>query len=394
MYTEKYIFAQIIEFAPRKKLNEYAEKYGWKKRAKNFSCWEQFLAMSFAQLSNTDSIRNLISCLNAHQNKLYHMGFSGKKIARKTLHDANEKRDWKIYRDFAYYLIEKTQKLYTTQDSPFDFELESPVYALDSSTLDLCMSLFPWAYFRKTKSAVKLHTLLNLNGNIPSVMIVTDGKVHDVNILDELVIEMGAFYVMDRAYTDFKRLYAINTSGAYFVVRAKKNFVWKRRYSHQLSDEEKALGISCDQTIYPGRKTIQKDYPEGIRRVKFFHKEKQKYLVFLTNNFSLSAKNIVVLYKQRWQIELFFKWVKQHLEIKKFCGYSKNAVQTQIWISVSIYLVVALLKKELKLQNSLYEILHILRVSLFDKTPLPSLFEDGSIQVSTGLFSNPSLQLG
>jgi hypothetical protein len=393
MFSGKYIFAQIMEHAPQHILREYVEKHGWTKRSKTFSSWEQFLAMSFGQLSGKDSIRGLVLCLNAHHNKLYHLGFTGRKIARKTLHDANEKRAWEIYKEFAQYLIPKVQELYTKEDCPFDFEIENPVYALDASTIDLCLNLFPWAKFRKAKGAVKIHTLLDLKGNIPTFIIVTDGKVHDVNILDTLPVEIGAFYIMDRGYLDFKRLYTLHRTPAFFVTRAKKNFCWKRRYSNFLSQEEKKLGICCDQTIILTGVNTKVLYPESLRRIKFFHQEKKKYLVFLTNNFSLPAKNIVMMYKQRWQIELFFKWIKQHLEIQKFWGYSPNAVKTQIWIAVSTYLIIALIKKRLKIQKSLYEILQILSPSLFDKTSLSSLLSEDDLQVSEDFLEQPALEL-
>lgn len=382
-----------MEYAPRHILNECAKKYGGDKHARIFSCWEQFLAMSFGQLSGKDSIRGLSLCLNAHQNKLYHLGFSHQKVARKTLHDANEKRNWKIYQDFAHYLIPKVQALYTQEDSPFNFKLENPVYALDSSTVDLCLSLFGWAKFRNKKGAVKIHTLINLKGNIPAFITITDGKVHDVNILDDLPLEAGAFYVMDRAYIDFERLYTMHNHPTFFVVRAKKNFRWKRRYSNKISAEAKTLGVCCDQIIVLTGKEAQVTYPLPLRRIKFFHAEKKKYLFFLTNNFSLPPECIAMIYKQRWQIELFFKWIKQHLEIKKFWGYSENAVKTQIWISVACYLIMALLKKNLKIKNSLYEILQISSPALFDKTPLRSLFLDDPLQIQDGLFQQVSLPL-
>jgi hypothetical protein len=394
MNKGKFIFAQIMEYFPRYEFQKCVEKYDGDRRIRSLSCWEQFLAMSFLQLSGTESMRMLILGFEVHQNKLYHLGFSGRKIARMTLREANEERDWKIYQDFAQHLIAKVRPLYTSDDTPFDFELENPVYALDSSTIDLCLSLFPWAFFRKRKSAIKMHTLLDLKGNIPSVIVITDGKTHDVHILDDLEIEMGAFYIMDRAYLDFKRLYDLHQKSAFFVTRTKKNFAWKRRYSHDLSEEAKEMGIRCDQTIFLTGYSTQKKYPEPLRCIKFWHEEKQKYLKFLTNNFALPAEHIVIMYKQRWQIELFFKWIKQHLIIKKFSGRSANAVKTQIWICVSVYLIIALIKKQLKIEKSPYEILHILKISLLDKTPLSNLFSDNPLQIDTGLFAKDSLELG
>lgn len=393
MNVERYIFSQIMDFVPRKKWNEIAQKYGWDKRAKTFSPWEHFLSLSFAQLGGIESIRSLELCFSVHESKLYHLGFSGRSIARKTLHDANEKRNWKMFQEFAQYLMPRVQKLYTKEDSPFDFEIENPVYALDSTTINLCLNLFSWALFRKRKGAVKMHTLINLNGNIPNFICITTGKVHDVNILDSLEIEAFAFYIMDRGYLDFERLYTIHKTPAFFITRAKKNFCWKRRYSNPLTKEEKAMGIRCDQIIFLERKSMQKQYPEPLRRIKFFHEENQKYIVFLTNNFSFPAKHIVQMYKQRWQIELFFKWIKQHLEIQSFWGHSQNAVKTQIWLCVCVYLIVALIKKKIPIKNSLYEILQIFRISLLDKTPLLSLFQGDTLQISTGLFAQPTLEL-
>lgn len=394
MNKGKYVFAQIMEYFPRYEFQKCVEKYEGDRRIRSFSCWEQLLAMSFLQLSGTESIRMLILGFEVHQNKLYHLGFSGRGIARKTLHDANEQRDWRIYQDFAQHLMTRVQSLYTSDDTPFDFELENPVYALDSSTIDLCLSLFPWAFFRKTKSAIKIHTLLDLKGNIPTFVVITDGKTHDVHMLDEIEVEAGAFCVMDRAYLDFERLHTLHQASAFFVTRTKKNFAWKRRYSHDLSEEAKEMGVRCDQTIALTGPLSKKKYPEPLRRIKFWHKEKQKYLEFLTNNFALPAEHIVLMYKQRWQIELFFKWIKQHLIIKKFSGRSANAVKTQIWICVSVYLIIALIKKQLNIEKSLYEILHILKISLLDKTPLSSLFSSNPLQIDTGLFSEDALELG
>ena len=383
-----------MDFVPRKKLNEIVKKYKLDKKYRKFSFWDQYLAMSFGQLSGKDSIRGLCLCLNAHEKKLYHLGFRSRIIARKTLHDANEKRNYKIYEEFALELIKSTKKLYGTDDNPFDFEYEKPIYALDSSTVDLCLNIFPWAKFRKKKGAIKMHTMIDLNGNIPTFISITDGKVHDVNILDEIQIELGAFYIMDRAYICYERLHKISKKEAFFVLREKKNTRYKRVYSHEISPEDKKLGISCDQSIFFEKIAAKQKYPEKLRRVKIYDKKKKKYLVFLTNNFSFSAKEISMLYKQRWQIELFFKWIKQHLEIKKFWGYSKNSVKTQIWICISNYLILCIMKKKLDLTFSPYELLQILGPSLFDKNPLDTLLSTGSLQNNLEYSQQTALDLG
>lgn len=325
--------------------------------------------MAFAQLTYRESLRDIECCLRAMREKLYHMGIRGK-ISRSTLADANEKRDWRIYCDFAQVLIHIARKLYADDD--FGLELEETVYALDASTIDLCLSLFPWARFRKTKGAIKLHTLLDLRGNIPAFIAITDGKVHDVNILDELIPELGAIYVMDRGYLDFARLYAINQAPAFFVVRSKRNTKFRRIYSRLI---DKSTGLRCDQTVAFTGFYSKKDYPEKLRRIKFFDSEKKKMLNFLTNNFTLPALTIAELYRYRWQIELFFKWIKQHLRIKAFYGTSMNAVKTQIWIAISVYVLVAIVKKRLNLEQSLYTILQILSVTLFEKMPILQVFQ-------------------
>jgi hypothetical protein len=343
--------------------------------------------MAFAQLTYRESLRDIQACLRAMQTKLYHMGIRGH-IAKSTLADANENRDWRIYADFAQVLIAKAKRLYAAED--FGVELDTSVYALDSTTIDLCLSLFPWARFRKTKGAVKLHTLLNLRGSIPEFIHISDGKMHDVNILNILLPEAGAFYIMDRAYVDFERLYSMNQARAFFVTRAKKNFRFKRRYSHPV---DKTTGLQCDQTMILTGFYPAKAYPDPLRRIRYYDSEIHKRFIFLTNNFDLSALTIAQLYKARWHVELFFKWIKQHLRIKAFYGTSENAVKTQIWIAVSVYVLVAILRKEYRLDQSLYTILQILSVTLFEKSPVlevlaPSNYKNkiASGQIQLNLF--------
>jgi hypothetical protein len=331
---------------------------------KSFSCWDQFLCMAFAQLTYRESLRDIEACLRSNQHKLYHMGIRGK-ISRNTLAHANEVRDWRIYADFAQILITRAKVLYANE--PFGVELDETVYALDSTTIDLCLSLFPWAKFRKRKAAVKLHTLLDLHGNIPSVIFITHGKIHDVNFLDHLPLEAGSIYLMDRGYLDFARLYKMSQALAFFVTRAKSNFNFKRLYSQPI---DKSTGLQCDQIIVLEGYYAHKDYPAKLRRIRYFDAKKNKRLVFLTNNFTLSALTITKLFRCRWQIELFFKWIKQHLRIKAFYGTNENAVKTQIWIAISVYVLVAIVKKQLHLDSSPYTILQILSVSLFEKTPI------------------------
>jgi hypothetical protein len=328
--------------------------------------------MAFAQLTYRESLRDIEACLRSTQHKLYHMGFRGK-VSRNTLAHANEIRDWRIYADFAQILIARARHLYANDS--FGVELKQMVYALDSTTIDLCLSLFPWARFRKHKAAVKLHTLLDLHGNIPSVIFMTHGKIHDVKILDELVLEAGAIYLMDRGYLDFARLYKIHQAPAFFITRAKRNFSFQRLYSHPI---EKITGLQCDQTIVLEGFYAQKDYPTLLRRIRYFDATRDKRLIFLTNNFVLPALTITQLFHCRWQIELFFKWIKQHLRIKAFYGTSENAVKTQIWIAISIYVLVAIVKKQLGLEMNLYTILQILSVTLFEKIPILQAFSDES----------------
>jgi hypothetical protein len=331
---------------------------------KAFSCWDQYLAMAFAQLTYRDSLRDIEACLRSMQGKLYHMGFRGK-VARSTLADANESRDWRIYADFAQVLIGAARPLYA--HDPIGVDLEQSLYALDSTTIDLCLTLFPWARFRQHKAAVKMHTLLDLHGNIPTFIRITDGKVHDVNILDKLLPEAGAFYVMDRGYIDFQRLYFFTLCSAFFVVRTKENVLLQRRYSHTV---DKSTGVRSDHTVILTAMESAKVYPDALRRVSYFDAETNKRLKFLTNNFTLPALTIAQTYRCRWQVELFFRWIKQHLRIKSFFGTSENAVKTQIWIAVSVYVLVAIVRKRLGLQASLYQILQILSVTLFEKVPI------------------------
>ena len=368
MNSGKTIFAQLMDFLPLYEFRRCVERYHGNYKVKSFSCWDQFLCMAFAQLSYRESLRDIEACLRSAQRKVYHMGIRGK-VSRNTLAHANEVRDWRIYADFAQVLIARARRLYA--NDPFGVELDQAVYALDSTTIDLCLSLFPWAKFRKHKGAVKLHTLLDLHGSIPSVIFITHGKIHDVNILDDLILEAGAIYLMDRGYLDFARLYAISQTPAFFVTRTKSNFDFKRLYSQPI---DKSTGVQCDQIIVLGGFYTQKDYPTKLRRIRYFDAKKNKRLVFLTNNFALSALTIAELFRCRWRIELFFKWIKQHLRIKAFYGTTENAVKTQIWIAISVYVLVAIVKKHLNLDMSLYTILQILSVTLFEKTPILEAF--------------------
>ena len=362
------VFAQVLDSLPRHEFTQCVRRYQGNRRVRSFSCFDQFLCMAFAQLTYRDSLRDIETCLQALKSKLYHAGFRGP-IRRSTLADANEKRDWRIFADFAQVLIAKARTLYA--HDAFGVALEAAAYAFDSSTIDLCLNLFPWARFRRRKGAVKLHTLIDLHGNIPCFVCITPGKTHDVNILDQLPFEAGAFYMMDRGYIDFHRLHAITRGQAFFVTRAKKNLDFARRsYRHV----DKSTGLRSDQTIVLQGPKSSQEYPDPLRRISYFDQDHDKRLVFLTNNFQLPALTITQLYKCRWQVELFFKWIKQHLRIKRFFGTSPNAVKTQVWIAITVYVWVALLKKELKVERRLSEILQILSVALFEKTPLLSLF--------------------
>jgi len=364
MYTGKTVFSQIMDFLPMHEFRKCVKRYRGNYKVKSFTCLDQFLCMAFAQLTYRESLRDIEACLRSMQNKLYHMGIRGG-VSRNNLSHANERRDWRIYADLAQVLIDQARLLYANDD--FGVELENTVYALDSTTIDLCLSLFPWARFRKRKGAIKLHTLLDLRGSIPTFIRVTDGLVHDVNILDELIPEPGCFYIMDRGYLDFDRLYLLNLFHAFFITRAKSNLQFRRLYSHPI---DKSTGLRCDQTIALTGIDSAEYYPEQLRRVRFFDKETDKNLIFLSNNFILPAYTIAQLYKCRWQIELFFKWIKQHLRIKSFYGTSENAVKTQIWIAISVYLLVAIIKKRLNLEMSLYTFLQILSVTAFEKVPI------------------------
>jgi len=364
MNTGQTIFSQIMKFLPLSDFRDCVERYSGNYKVKNFSCLDQYLCLAFAQLTYRESLRDIEACLRAIQSKLYHMGIRGK-VSRSTLAYANETRDWRIYADFAHVLIHTARGLYANDE--FGVELDHTVYALDSTTISLCLSLFPWAKFRKRKAAIKMHTLLDLRGNIPSFIRITEGKVHDVNILDELIPEPGAFYIMDRGYLNFSRLYILTQYLAFFVTRAKKNFDFRRLYSQPV---DKSTGLKSDQIIVLSGSYPSKDYPEKLRRIKYYDVEKQENLTFLTNNFVLPPLTIAKLYKCRWQIELFFKWIKQHLRIKKFYGTSENAVITQIWIAISVYVLVAIIKKRLRLDHTLYTILQILSLTLFEKEPI------------------------
>ncbi len=368
MNSGKSIFAQLMEFIPIYEFRKCVKRYNGNYKIRNFTCWEQFLCMSFAQLTYRESLRDIEACLRATHKKLYHVGIRSR-VSRNTLANANQVRDWRIYADFAQVLIGIARKLYVNED--FGVELQQTAYALDATIIDLCLSLFPWAKFRNRKGAIKLHTLIDLRGSIPACVIITHGKVHEVVVLDDLLIEAGAIYIMDRGYLDFNRLYRIQQSSAFFVTRAKSNFKFKRLYSNRV---DKSIGVQCDQTIVLTGFYAKKDYPDKLRRIRYHDAENNNTLVFLTNNFTLPALTIAKLYRCRWHVELFFKWIKQHLRVKAFYGTTENAVKTQIWIAISVYVLVAIIKKRLNLSHSLYTILQILSVTLLEKTPLLQAF--------------------
>lgn len=368
MYTGSTVFSQLMQHLPWRHFHRCVARYRGDYKVKTFRCSDHFRVMAFAQLTYRESLRDIEACLRARQGKLYHMGIHST-VSRNNLSNANEKRDWHIYADFAQILVAEARALYADQD--LDVDLDATVYALDSTTIDLCLSLFPWARFRKTKGAVKLHTLLNLRGSIPEFVLISDGKLHDVNVLDHLMPTPGAYYVMDRGYLDFERLYQIHDAKAFFVTRAKDNFKFRRRYSHPV---DRCTGLICDQTVVLATFYLSKVYPEPLRRIKFYDSESDTRFVFLTNDFTLPALSIALLYKARWKIELFFKWIKQHLRIKAFYGTSPNAVKTQVWIALSTYLLVAIVKKRLGIDLSLYTILQILSVSIFERTPISEPF--------------------
>jgi len=374
MYSGKLVFAQLMEHLPLHTFRRCVQRYPSKYPTKTFSHLDQFLCMAFAQLTYRESLRDIETCLRAHRAKLYHLGIRGN-IAKSTLADANEQRDWHIYEDFATSLIQIARKLYVNDS--FAVELEQTAYALDTTTIDLCLSVFPWAHFRSTKAAVKMHTLLDLRGNIPTFIHITDGKMHEVNVLDILIPEAGSFYIMDRGFTDFARWFTLHQAQAFFIIRGKSNLLCRRVYSRPV---DTSTGLRCDQTIALTTPKAKKQYPQHLRRVKFYDAEHDRYLVFLTNNFDLPALTIAKLYRCRWQVELFFKWIKQHLRIKRFFGTSENAVKTQIWIAIAVYVLVAIVKKRLNSEASLYTILQILSLTLFEKTPLDQLLTNSETQ--------------
>ena len=374
MYSGEVVFAQLMKFLPRHEFNQCVRRYQGDARVRGFSCRDQFLAMAFAQLTFRESLRDIETCLRAMGPKLYHAGFRGR-VSRSTLADANRGRDWGIYADLAQVLIGIARNLYA--NDRFGVELDETAYAFDSTTIDLCLSLFPWARFRRRKGAVKLHTLLDLRGNIPSFIHISSGKIHDVNVLDELVLEPGAFYILDRGYVDFARLYRFTQQMAFFVIRGKRNLDYARQAYRRV---DKSTGLRSDQkVILKGPKT-SKQYPVALRRITYVDAETGKRFTFLTNNWTVPALCIARLYKCRWQVELFFKWIKQHLRIKAFYGNSENAVKTQVWTAISVYVLVAIVKKELRLPRSLYEILQILSVTLFEKTPVSEVLTSPNYQ--------------
>ena len=382
MNSGQTVFRQLLQFLPRHEFNLCVRRYRGNYRAKSFSTLDQFLCLAYAQMSGRESLRDIETCLNSHREKLYHIGFRGA-VSRSTLADANERRDWRIFQDFGLVLIRMAQKLY--QGDPFALELEQPLYAFDSTTIDLCLSLFPWAEFRTTKAAVKMHTLLDLRGSIPTYVAITAGKVHDVRMLDELPVTRDAIYTMDKAYTDFGRLYSLHKQEAFFVIRAKDNLRFKRLYS---APKDQGAGVRADQIIILVTPKSKRDYPEKLRRISYVDKELGKRLVFLTNNFTVSAPTVADIYKQRWQVELFFKWIKSHLRIKSFYGTSINAVKSQIWVALNIYLLVVIAHKTLDIQCPLYTFLQILEVNLFEKKPISSLVADALKQTPGLCFDN------
>jgi len=384
MNTGRTVFAQLIAHLSHIEFQKCVTRYDGDQHHRSLSCWDQYLAMAFAQFTYRESLRDIEACLGSMGGKLYHMGFRSR-IARSTLADANETHDWRIFADFAQHLVGVARPLHV--EDPMGVDLDHSLYALDSTTIDLCLSLFPWAKFRQHKGAVKMHTLLDLHGNIPTFIRITDGKVHDVNILDEISPEAGAFYVMDRGYIDFERLYVFTLSSAFFVVRTKHNVLLQRRYSRPV---DKSLGLRSDHTVILTAIESVKAYPDALRRVNYFDAETNQRLGFLTNNFSLPAITIAQIYKCRWQVELFFKWIKQHLRIKAFFGTSENAVKTQIWIAVSVYVLVAIVRKRMSLDSSLYQILQILSLTLFEKTPILQALQASNSQEE---FVDPGNQL-
>lgn len=384
MNAGRTVFAQLMAHAPHKEFQRCVARYGGDRYLKRFSCWDQFLAMAFAQLTYRESLRDIETCLHSMRGKLYHMGLRTT-VARSTLADANENRDWRIFADFAQALVNIARPLHA--GDPLGVEIDHALYALDATTVDLCLSLFPWARFRQNKAAVKIHTLLDLRGNIPTFLQISDGKRHEVNVLDEITPEAGAFYVMDRAYLDFDRLYRFTVESAYFVVRAKRHVRLRRRYSRAV---DRTTGIVCDQTVVLGTLHSAQHYPDTLRRIRYHDAKTGKHLSFLTNNFALPPLTIASIYRCRWQIELFFKWIKQHLRIKAFYGTSENAVKTQIWIAIAVYVLVAVVRKRLGIQASLYTFLQVLSLTSFEKMPILQAFEDS---VGEDCLRDPAKQL-
>lgn len=375
MNRGKYVFAQLFEFVSHNDFLKCVNKYNGDYKTKHFSCWKQFLCMAFGQLTHRESLSDTILCLRANKNKLYHLGI-GQAISKSTLSKANENRDWRIYQDFALMLIKYTKMIYEG-DSQLEINIKNNIFIIDSTIIDLCLSIYPWAKFRKAKAAVKIHTKMDAKTSIPDFIHISDGKMHDVNVLDYITIIADSFYVLDRGYVDYERLYRIHKAEAYFITRTKKNMDFKRMYSAKV---DKSTGVKCDQTIKLTGFYASKDYSEKLKRIKFYDTERGKILIFLTNNFELSALEISMLYKNRWFIELFFKWIKQHLKIKSFWGRSENAVKIQIWIAISVYVIVLIVKKKLKIEQSIYEILQILSINIFDKEPVNQLFDKPNLQ--------------
>ena len=377
MHQGKHVFAQLVDFVPRHEFNKCVERYQGNQRIRNLDCRDQLLAMMFGQLTNLRSLRGVVLCLNAHSPLLYHLGFKLKHITLSTLSRANENRDYRIYQSLAQLLIKQARRLYLN-DNDFKVNLDGAVYALDSTVIELCLATFKWAYFELGKSAVKIHTQLDLRGNIPSFFLITEAKTHDVNFLDILEFEVGAFYIMDRGYFDFERLFAIQSAKAYFVIRAKKSISWQRLYSRTV---DRSSGLRCDQIIKLNNFYSKKHYPEKLRRIKYYDRETNRHYTYLTNHFEIDAKTIADLYQHRWHIELFFKWIKQHLRIEVFWGHSINAVKTQICIAMGTFLLVAIMKKQLKIKRNLYEILQILGPSQFEKTPINTLVSESKLHI-------------
>jgi hypothetical protein len=376
MHQGKFVLSQLMEFLPRYQFSKCVEKYQGHYRTRKLSCYDQFLSLAFGQLSHRESLRDIVNCLSSQKRFLHHLGFSGE-ISRSTLADANEKRSWKIYRDFAQVLIGEAKRIYC-DDKEFDLHLDGACYLIDSSIIELCLNMFPWAKMKTVRAAVKLNMQLNLKGNLPHFFDLGSARKHDLEFLDIIDIESGAYYVMDRGYVDFKRLYKIHDSGAFFIIRGKEDLGWRRLYSNKV---DKSSGVCCDQVIVLTHWLSSKKYPEKLRRVKYFDQETNRHFVYLTNDFNISAETVAALYKYRWQVELFFKWIKQHLKIKDFWGYSENAVKTQICIAICTYLIVSIARKKLGIERNLYEILQILNVTLLTKNPINTLLSETELQI-------------